>query len=223
MNEPVWVLAAAYLIGAIPFSYLLARWHGVNLRSVGSGNIGATNVARALGPRWGSAALALDASKGALAIALAVGLGLERKWQVWSGASAVLGHVFPVFLGFRGGKGVATAAGAFLALEPRSCLVGLAVFGVAVAVTRYVSLGSILGASAVLGSLVATKGIAHPSSILAVFVWVILVVRHRDNLARLRDGTERRFGADRTDPASLPGEAVPGADATTPRSTPGAP
>ena len=206
-------LAAAYLIGSIPFAFLLARARGVDLRTVGSGNIGATNAARALGMRWGAVALLLDAAKGTAAVALGARLGLAEPALVPVAAAAVLGHVFPCFLGFKGGKGVATAAGAFLALEPAPLGLGLVAFGAVVAVTRYVSLGSLVAGLVVAGAVGATRGPSHPHTWLAAFAVVVLVVRHRENIARLRAGTEAKFGSGASAapvaPAASPEGAAP--------------
>lgn len=185
---------AAYLLGAIPFSFLLARLRGIDLRAIGSGNPGATNVARALGWRLGLLALALDIGKGAGAVAIGRAHGLEGYPLAVVGAAGVLGHVFSVFLAFRGGKGVATAAGAFLALEPAAMAAGLATFGVSVGATRYVSLGSLLGVTALVASVVWLRGPTHPNAVLAYFAWAMLVLRHRANIARLLAGTENRLG-----------------------------
>lgn len=188
------VLGAAYLLGSLPFSHWIALARGVDLRKVGSGNVGATNVARALGMRWGAVALGLDALKGAGAVWLAQSQGLTG-WEVLAaGFVAVLGHVFSFFLRFRGGKGVATSLGVFLALEPWPVLGAVLVFAATVKRTRYVSLGSLLGGLTLLLTLLALRGPHAPVTRLALVAWVLLVVRHRANIRRLLAGTESRLG-----------------------------
>lgn len=207
-------LLAAYLLGSVPFAYLLARARGVDLRTVGSGNIGATNAARALGMRWGALALGLDAAKGSVAVACGGRLGLAGAELVAVAAAAVLGHVFSCFMAFRGGKGVATAAGAFAALEPLALAAGLVAFGLVVGATRYVSLGSLVAGAVVAGVVLGTRGPFHPHAALAGFAVLVLVIRHRDNIARLRAGTEPRFGSPApVAPAPAPGGGPTGAGA----------
>lgn len=188
------VCLVAYLLGSIPFSAWIARSHGVDLGSIGSGNFGATNVARALGKSWGGLALALDASKGYLAVSWALFQGLTGWGPVLAGASSIVGHVFPLFHGFRGGKGVATALGMFLALEPLSTGLAFGVFVVTLVKTRYVSLGSLLAGGTVFFTLLARRGIESPNTLFALLIWSVLLVRHRANLIRLLEGTESKFG-----------------------------
>jgi glycerol-3-phosphate acyltransferase PlsY len=183
-----------YLLGALPFSAWIARAHGVDLRQVGSGNYGATNVARALGKGWGALALALDAAKGAAAVCLGDHLGLVG-WELLAvGFCGILGHVASVFLGFRGGKGVATSAGVFLALEPVATGMAFMTFVGTVVLTRYVSLGSMLAGFALLSTLVLTRGWEAPATRFALVAWVLMMWRHRANIGRLLRGTESRFG-----------------------------
>ncbi len=194
------LVAAAYLLGSISFSYLIVKLkEGRDVRTVGSGNAGATNVLRASGPGAAALALGLDLAKGVTAV-LGTRL-LEAPPPVVSGAAfaVVLGHVFPIFLGFRGGKGVATSAGALGALEPTAMLVALAVFFVVVAWKRYVSLGSVV--TALVFPLLAWAGhrlgwiVSDPSVVIASAAIAALVVfRHRSNLERLRRGAEPRLG-----------------------------
>ena len=194
------LLLGAYLLGAIPFSYLVARWRGVDVRTVGSGNVGATNVMRSAGPVAGVLALLLDAAKGAVAALLAKGVAAAHVPEASgalpaaAAAAAVLGHVYPVWLGFRGGKGVATGAGAFVPLAPLSAGLAVATFAVVTAATRYVSLGSIMGAAALAALSFVTQDNAAVSWS-AVFCSALIVVRHRENITRLRRGEERRLGA----------------------------
>lgn len=194
------LVAAAYLLGSLSFSYLIVRIkEGKDVRSIGSGNAGATNVLRASSRGAAALTLVLDLAKGAGAV-FGTRL-LEAPPPVVGGAAfaVVLGHVFPVFLGFRGGKGVATAGGALGALEPRILLATLAVFVAVVLWKRYVSLGSIV--AAVFLPLIAWTGsrlgwlVIGPSAVLASSAIAVLVlVRHRSNFARLRRGSEPRLG-----------------------------
>jgi glycerol-3-phosphate acyltransferase PlsY len=187
-------LLLAYLLGSLPFSAWIARSQGVDLRKIGSGNVGATNVLRALGPRWGALALFLDAAKGALAVLL----GAHWGWQGWSllavGFAAILGHVFSFLLGFKGGKGVATSLGVFMALEPLGGLTALMVFAATVARTRYVSLGAILGGLTLVVAVIVQRGATAPIAIFASLAWLLLVIRHRSNIQRILAGTESRIG-----------------------------
>jgi glycerol-3-phosphate acyltransferase PlsY len=188
------VLAGAYLLGAIPFSFLVARWRGVDVRRVGSGNVGATNVMRSAGWAAGVLALLLDAVKGAAAAIVASRIDEAPALPALAAVAAVLGHVFPVWLRFQGGKGVATGLGAFLPLAPLAAGIGVAVFAAVVAATRYVSLASILGAVA----LAAAAFVTQPNlatACAAAFCAALIAVKHRGNIKRLRRGQERRLGA----------------------------
>jgi glycerol-3-phosphate acyltransferase PlsY len=189
------VVAAAYLIGAVPFGWLLGRLAGgMDVRRVGSGNIGATNVARSLGPWAGILTLALDVGKGALAVWGAWRLTGQSGPAMAAGLAAVAGHVFPVYLGFRGGKGVATGLGAFLMLDPRATLGAGLVFLAALAVSRRVSAGSILAAASL--PVILLFRAAAPALILTGLVSSLLIVfRHAENIRRLFSGTEPKLGA----------------------------
>jgi glycerol-3-phosphate acyltransferase PlsY len=196
MTTPILAtLAAAYLLGSLPFSYLVARLFGVqDVRTVGSGNVGATNVMRSAGWTAGALALVLDASKGAAAALCARSLyPADPPLPALAALGAVVGHLYPVWLGFRGGKGVATGAGAFLPLAPlatgASCLVFL---GVAAA-TRYVSLGSVAGA-ATLAGLAFVTGVPSVTAGATACVAALVIWKHRGNLARIAAGSERRLG-----------------------------
>jgi len=189
-------LLLGYLLGSIPFGYLLVRaTGGGDIRKVGSGNIGATNVARTSGWAVGVATLVLDAAKGFLAVWLTEHFsGANIRFMMYAGLAAILGHVFPVWLKFAGGKGVATALGVFCLLFPKAILVSLAVFIVVVVVTRYVSLGSILGAIAFP---IAAYFLEHPDRIpllLTSVITLLVVLKHHQNISRLLSGTENRFG-----------------------------
>jgi glycerol-3-phosphate acyltransferase PlsY len=188
-------VALGYLVGAIPFGFLVARRRGgVDIRRTGSGNVGATNVFRSAGMRAGLMTAALDVAKGAGAVFVAWAATGSVDAGAAAGVAAVAGHAYPVWLGFRGGKGVATAFGAFTVLAPLPALAVLAIFGVLVRVTRYVSVGSVAAAVS-LGPLVYIDA-GPPAATRAAFVSGCLILfTHRSNLARLLAGSERRLGA----------------------------
>ena len=199
-------LALGYGLGAIPFGVVVARLvGGTDPRTVGSERTGATNTVRALGPGWGLVVGLLDVAKGLIAAgvgSLIGGLvGLTPEWVAAGGCvAAVSGHVRSVFIGFRGGRGVATAAGGFLVLVPMALLIVIPIIGVVVAVTRYVSLGSIIGAMSaplVVAGLYVTGQASGADVAYAAVVGAIVVFAHSDNIARLRAGTERRIGTPR--------------------------
>lgn len=208
MNYPALfaVAAVSYLLGSIPFGYILVRFfQGIDVRSIGSGNIGATNVARTGGKRLAIITLLLDALKGWLPVFLVLhlpGIPASSVPQVHtlaalSALAAVIGHMFPVWLGFTGGKGVATGLGVFLALAPLAVLIAMVPFFVIVAFTRYVSLGSILAAATFPVALWWLERELFPAPALAMCVGVslLVIVRHHQNIGRLLAGTENRFGA----------------------------
>jgi len=189
-------LLTAYLLGSLPFSYWVARRRGVDVRAVGSGNVGATNVLRSAGRAAGVTAFGLDALKGMCACLLG-GWIQPHGWLAPSAAAiAVAGHVFPVWLRFRGGKGAATGLGAFVLLAPLACAGAVLVFVVVLATTRYVSLSSMLGAVA-LPALAAALGASSAVSLCAAAVAALIVVRHRVNALRILRGTENRVGESR--------------------------
>ncbi len=196
MNE-VAALVVAYLLGTLPTGYLLTRYiAGVDLRSIGSGGTGATNAQRALGTRWGVIVLVVDLLKGVAAVALARWLDVSDLWVALAGVAVVAGHCWPVWLRFRGGKGVATGAGAALALSPWALLL-VPIMVVPIATTRYVSLGSVLAALAapLLFAILAAAGVAHWTTVLfGLAAGAIIIYRHRTNIDRLRSGTERKLG-----------------------------
>lgn len=188
---------AGYLLGTIPTGYLLTRWlAGADLRSVGSGGTGATNAQRALGWKWGVVVLLGDLAKGTLAVVVARGLGAGQTAEAIAGAAAVIGHCWPIWLRFRGGKGVATGAGAAVALSPWALLL-IPVVVIPIALTRYVSLGSLIGALAgivVFGVLSAFGAEPFATVAFAAIVAVVIWVKHRGNIERLIAGTERKIG-----------------------------
>ncbi len=186
-------LIGAYLLGSIPFSFLVARRFGIaDVRRVGSGNVGATNVMRVAGKGAGALAFALDAGKGAAAALFAQSF-VGRDLAPWAALCAVLGHLFPVWLAFRGGKGVATGAGAFLPLAPEATLLALLLFALLLGLFRYVSLASVLATLGLVGFMAL---LGAPRAVLgaAALVAALIVVRHRENLLRLWAGSERRLG-----------------------------
>ena len=191
-------LFGAYLIGSIPTGLLIARlWGGVDPRSGGSGNIGATNVGRLMGKGPGLVTLAGDVLKGAapplLAGWVAAGSPAASAYIALAGAGAVLGHIYPLFLGLKGGKGVATAAGVFLVLAPLAVLAAGVLFGLLVWRWRYVSLGSV-GAAAALPLGVWLLGGEAAYVVLAACVAALVIGRHRENIERLRAGREPHLG-----------------------------
>ncbi|HYP13321.1 MAG TPA: glycerol-3-phosphate 1-O-acyltransferase PlsY [Bryobacteraceae bacterium] len=189
------VLAAAFLIGGIPFGYLLVRLtRGTDVRSMGSGNIGATNVLRTSGGALGILTLLLDIAKGAFAVWLADKLtGGSITWMSLTALAVMFGHAFPVFLKFKGGKAVASFIGAFLYLMPLPLVACLLVFVVVVAISRYISLGSVLATGLFP---LAVFLIEHPPGIVllaSAIAGAFIVFRHRANLQRIREGNEYVF------------------------------
>lgn len=184
----------SYLLGSIPTGYLLGLSYGVDVRQTGSGNIGATNVARALGKARGAATLLADAAKGWIPVYVAIQLGLGETAVALAGSAAFLGHLYPVYLKFRGGKGVATATGVLLALMPMAVLVLIGVFIVALLASRMVSLGSI-GAALAAPIAVWLLQYSLVDTGLAAFLATMVILRHRSNLQRMLAGTEPRLGA----------------------------
>ncbi|MEO8661687.1 MAG: glycerol-3-phosphate 1-O-acyltransferase PlsY [Bryobacteraceae bacterium] len=194
---PVLLVIAAYLIGGIPFGYLLVKvFTGRDVRTMGSGNIGATNVLRSAGRGIGIATLLLDALKGWVAVWLMARFGPEETPPLWMSLAAVavlLGHAYPVLLRFRGGKAVASFIGAFLYLQPWPLFSVLIVFVVCVAVTKYISMGSVMAAGTFP---LAVWMISHPPTpilLAALISGALIIWRHRENIQRLRAGTERVF------------------------------
>ena len=188
-------LLAAYLIGGIPFGYLLVRWRtGQDVRRLGSGNIGATNVLRTQGRAFGVATLLLDIGKASVAVwIMDRASGGQSGWMAAAAFAVLAGHAFPLFLKFQGGKAVASFIGAFLYLTPLPLLLCLVVFVVCVAVTRYISFGSMMAAGLFPLAVWLTMQPAWPLMTAALASAVLIVWRHRANLARLRAGTESVF------------------------------
>jgi glycerol-3-phosphate acyltransferase PlsY len=213
---PVALIALAYLIGSIPFSFLVAKlFAGKDVRMHGSRNVGATNVARTAGKGAGVLALLCDLAKGYGAVMLARYLVSRPEWpfdaglqpwqsrEMWialAGLIAVLAHMFPVWLRFHGGKGVATAAGVVLALDPRVFVASLLVFAIVVLAFRMVSLGSILTAASIP---ILFRFVAHDApfwrTVLSIGIALAVILKHHENIARLVQGTERRLGRRKED------------------------
>jgi glycerol-3-phosphate acyltransferase PlsY len=189
----------SYVLGSIPFGYLLVRARsGGDVRAMGSGNIGATNVARTAGMSIGVATLLLDAGKGYFAVWLAEHFsGGNIRTMMYAGLAAILGHVFPVWLKFSGGKGVATALGVFLMISWAAVAAAVAVFAIVVLFWRYVSLASVSAAAALplLVYLLYAPGHAPPAAVTAgtLLAAALVIVKHRENIERLMAGTEPRF------------------------------
>ena len=201
-------LAAAYVTGSFPTAYLVGKVNGVDLRTVGSGNLGATNVFRTLGWRWGLLVYVMDGLKGLLPVWLlpgAIGVAVGWPWGVAFGLLAIVGHVRPVFLmGKGGGKGVATASGVFIALAPLPALCAIFSFVIVVAATRYVSLGSLIGAMVLPVALWLQQRAITPLVIVGASVGAFVFWTHRENIGRLRRGEEGRVG--RKSPSPSTGE-----------------
>ena len=192
------MVIGSYLIGSIPFALLLGRLRGVDVRRTGSGNVGATNVLRAAGAGAGIAVLVCDVLKGVAAVFIARYTIGTPAGEMAAGIAAVVGHDWSVFIKFRGGKGVATAAGALFVMVPVGGAVGLGVFALVAALSRYASLGSLVGSAVglvLVGILFAVGQVEHMEYVIYIAVAVALIFfRHRENIAKLLSGTEDRFG-----------------------------
>jgi glycerol-3-phosphate acyltransferase PlsY len=201
--DPSWirgasVIAFAYFLGSVPFGILVARLfdQSVDLRETGSGNIGATNVARAVGRAGGILTLLLDVGKGIFAMSLA-NMVVEARVDLWlalAGAAVFLGHVFPVYMNFRGGKGVATSLGIVLFLSPVTAFLLVVLFSLVVYFTRYVSLGSLCAALA-LPPVMALLATSRHYVTLSLVLAFLVIYTHRENIQRLLSGREKKFGA----------------------------
>jgi glycerol-3-phosphate acyltransferase PlsY len=202
---PVLLLTAvaAYLCGSLPSGLLVGRARGVDIRALGSGNIGATNVFRTVGKGWGVLTFLADAGKGVLAVSL--GFFLAGKFApglnpavagIAAAVCCILGHNFPVWLKFKGGKGVATSLGVVIGLVPLAAAIGLGVWVLAMLLTRYVSVASIAGAVAVpvAVALRSASPDKMPLLVFSIVAALLIVVRHKANIRRLLAGTEHRFG-----------------------------
>ena len=198
MGNELSILAAlvviSYLVGSIPTGLLLGKAYGIDVRKEGSGNIGATNLYRTLGRKVGVMTLIGDCLKGLVPVLAIKFSTLPPEYAAWVGLSAFSGHVFSMFLRFRGGKGVATALGVFLALAPMAVAIAIAVFAALMFAWRYVSLGSIC-AAAVMPVAVALLGGSRTLVAVTLLIAVVVIVRHHENIRRLLAGTENRFKA----------------------------
>ncbi len=186
------LIVAAYLIGSIPFGIIVGRMRGFDPRAVGSGNIGMTNVARAGGLSAAAITFVGDILKGAIPVAVARMLGFPPLILACVGLAAFLGSIFSVFLGFSGGKGISAALGVWVVLAPLALLFALAAFGITLATTRIISLGSIV-AAIVLVPAVAALSMPRHYVLLAIIMSALVLVRHRENIRRLIAGEEKRF------------------------------
>ena len=188
------VIVSAYLIGSIPTGLLLGKAYGIDVRKEGSGNIGATNLYRTVGRKVGIITLIGDCLKGLLPVVLVKSSSLPPEFAAWVGLAAFCGHVFSVFLQFRGGKGVATALGVFLALAPLAVAIAIALFAVLMFLWRYVSLGSITAAAA-MPLAVFFLGESRTVTTVTFIIALIVIVRHHENIGRLLSGKESKFKA----------------------------
>lgn len=188
------VLAGAYLLGSIPTGLLLGKAYGIDVRREGSGNIGATNLYRTVGRKVGVMTLVGDCLKGMLPVLAVKYSALPPEYAAWVGLAAFCGHVFSVFLKFKGGKGVATALGVFLALSPLAVAVALGVFVVMMLAWRYVSLGSI-SAAMVMPITVWALGEGRVMIVVTMIIALVVIIRHIENIKRLEAGTESKFKA----------------------------
>lgn len=206
MNQILFISFAyilAYLLGGIPTSVIAGKLKGIDIRKHGSGNAGATNALRVLGTKIGITVMLLDALKGIIAIILGrwviqqFGYGSNQIYDITLGVTAIIGHVFSIYLKFKGGKGVATAAGVYGLLSPWAFLIALGVFILTVAVSRYVSLGSIFAAIVLLISQVVLNYLNDfnqlPVLVLTVFVVLFIIIKHKQNIGRLLQGNENKL------------------------------
>jgi glycerol-3-phosphate acyltransferase PlsY len=196
--RPLAGLVIAYLAGSIPFAYLAGKlFKGIDLREHGSGNLGATNVFRVMGWKIASLVMVLDMAKGALPVLLLpprIAPAHTELWAIAFGVAAIVGHVRPIFLLWKGGgKGVATAGGVFLALAPIASLISIAVFALVVYLSGYVSLGSLSSAVVLTVTVVIMKGASSPVAIACAVITAFVFWTHRANIGRLRRGEENRF------------------------------
>lgn len=217
---PMLLCALSYLCGGVPYGYIVGKMRGVDVRTVGSGNIGATNVLRTLGVPAGVAVLLLDTLKGVLPVLAARWLLSSQSsvlvptnpfvdwWIVAVGLFAVLGHTYTPFLGFNGGKGVATGLGVLFGLNWAVALLSFLLCVLAVWATRFVSVGSIVGALSALVLIWLWPSEVLPTRLFVTLAALLVVVRHRKNIERLRAGTESKIGAPKPETTAVPTETV---------------
>jgi glycerol-3-phosphate acyltransferase PlsY len=213
MTRPLLFVLLAYLWGAIPASWIAGKLRGVDLRRVGSGNLGATNTFRALGAKVAAPVMVFDILKGLLPVVLFTQWdgSADWRWELAYGAAAIIGHVFSIYMRFRGGKGVATSAGVMLAEAPIALAIGLLVWLVVLRTTRMVSASSIAAALTVLGLLFVTP-VRPEMRILGCAVCLFVIFAHRANIQRIMNGTEARFGSSRKAEEATVGAAAVTAD-----------
>lgn len=197
MTVLLW-MTVAYLVSAIPVGLILGKLRGIDIREHGSGNIGATNAGRVLGAKWGVAVLVLDVAKAALPVYLACGHIDQPVGRSLVGLMAMCGHVFPIYLAFRGGKGVACALGVFAVLVPASAIVAVALYVQTVLLTRVSAVGSLTAGTGMVTYLCLTE---QPLAfrLLAVVAWVLIWIRHRENLAKIAREARARKRASRSE------------------------
>ena len=192
----IFVVLFGYLLGSVPTGLLLARFFSkVDPRKTGSGNIGATNIFRTAGKRLGILTLVGDVLKGMIPIGIAIQLGISDLWLAAVGLSTFLGHIFPIFLGFRGGKGVATALGVYLVISPIAVLMEFLLFAGLVWRWRYISLGSICCATTIPILIAFFRSDSQAYFILSVIIAALILNRHQENIVRLLQGTENKWKA----------------------------
>ena len=193
------IFVGAYLIGSVPFGFLIGKIYGIDIRTVGSGNIGATNVTRSVGPVAGKICFFLDFFKGLVPVLLAAHFAAPGLPALTAGIASIVGHMFPVYLKFKGGKGISTAAGVGLALAPWALLTAFAVWAAVFFASRYVSLASIAAAVALPAAATVYqifhigRPIAAATLVFFYLVGALGILRHRENIRRLLNGTESRF------------------------------
>jgi acyl phosphate:glycerol-3-phosphate acyltransferase len=199
--HPLLGLLISYLAGSIPFAYLAGKARHVDLRQHGSGNLGATNAMRVLGPKWGMLVYAGDTLKGTIPVVVLPQIVSATRLDLWAiafGVAAIIGHVRPIFLmGQGGGKGVATTGGVFFGLAWLPTLIAFLSFATATFITKRVSIGSITAAVILPSALIVERGFRDPLALICCAIAIFVIYLHRGNIARLRAGTEPRIGEDR--------------------------
>lgn len=194
MTKNIILLIAAFVLGSIPFGIITAKVKGIDLKKVGSGNIGATNVLRSLG-RWPAVITLLgDILKGTLAVAIGRYLGVEPLYEGLIGISAILGHNFSIFLGFKGGKGVATSLGVLFMYIPYGALITLIIWIGVVLLTKYSSLGAIVSFALLPLNVMLFDFQDKTKIFISILISLFIIIRHKDNIKRLMKGTERKIG-----------------------------
>jgi glycerol-3-phosphate acyltransferase PlsY len=194
MTKIIFLIAVAFVLGSIPFGIITAKAKGIDLKKVGSGNIGATNVLRSLG-KWPAILTLLgDILKGTLAVAIGKYAGVEPIFEGFIGMSAILGHNFSIFLGFRGGKGVATSIGVLLFYVPYGALLTVIIWAVVVLFTKYSSLGAIVSFTLLPLNVLLIHSQDTTKFFVSLLISVFIIIRHQDNIRRLMKGTERKIG-----------------------------